>query len=192
LPLREDALEGGDKRLKWFNEPSKWSDDGDVIVVSVEPRTDFWRITDYDFIRDNGHIYGEDVKSDFELSVRIRANYTAQFDQAGVAIRVDDGHWIKTGVELFEGELWFSVVITADHSNWIIAKLPRDFGVLNLSLVRRRDAIRISRSTDDNDPQFAAIAYLEPDASALVGVMCASPDGEGFTVHFSDFKLLIA
>jgi regulation of enolase protein 1 (concanavalin A-like superfamily) len=175
--------------MKWFNEPSKWSDDNGEIMIHVEPRTDFWRITDSGLIRDNGHIYGQNVNTDFTLSVRIRAAYTAQFDHAGVAVRIDDTHWIKTGVELFDGALRFSVVITADHSNWMIADLPKTFDTLNLSLVRSGDAIHISYSTDDDHLRFASIAYLEPKATALVGAMCASPDGDGFEVHFSNFNL---
>jgi uncharacterized protein len=173
----------------WFNEPSKWSEGDGEIDVRADARTDFWCTTGYGYDRDNGHIYGEHLASDFDLKVRIEGAYTDQFDQAGVAVRVDDRHWIKTGVELFEGRPRFGTVVTSENSNWMIADLPEDFTVLNLSLARRGDAINISYSVDEHSLQFAAVAYLEPAASVLVGVMCAAPEGDGFNVRFSELHI---
>ena len=178
--------------MDWFNEPSKWNVGDGRIFVYADPRTDFWRLTDYGYVRDNAHIYGDTADSDFNLSVHVQADYTKQYDQAGAAVRVDDSHWIKTGVELFEGKLRFSTVVTVDHSNWMIAALPDVFDTLNLSLARRGDAIHISYSTDENELELASVVYLEPKVLAFVGVMCASPEGEGFAVHFSDLELSLS
>jgi regulation of enolase protein 1 (concanavalin A-like superfamily) len=176
--------------MKWFNEPSKWSADDKQLFVRSDPHTDFWRVTDYGYVRDNAHIYGEALNTDFDLAVRIEADYTEQYDQAGAAIRIDESHWIKTGVELFDGKLRYSTVVTIDNSNWMIANLPEVFKTLNLSLARRGDAIHISFSTDHNKLELASVVYLEPRALAFAGVMCASPEGEGFDVYFSEFELL--
>jgi len=43
-------------------------------VAFADAQTDFWRLTDYGFIRDNAHIYGESIATDFDLSVRVRPN----------------------------------------------------------------------------------------------------------------------
>jgi uncharacterized protein len=173
----------------WFNEPAKWSESDDEIIIQADARTDFWCTTGYGYDRDNGHIYGDYVTSDFDLSVRIEAEYTDQYDQAGVAVRVNERHWIKTGVEQFEGRLRFGTVVTTDNSNWMIADLPEGFAVLNLSLARRGDAINICYSVDAHEPAFAAVVYLDPVATALVGVMCAAPEGDGFTARFRDLRL---
>jgi len=175
--------------MDWLNEPAKWSVDGNEIFVDANPKTDFWCITEYGYVRDNGHVYGETLSTDFRLTVRIEADYVTQCDQAGAVVRVDESHWIKTGVELFEEKLRFSTVVTMGHSNWMIADLPDAYRYLNLSLERRADAVHISYSTDENPLQFASVAYVELSAPALVGVMCACPQGDGFSVHFSDFKL---
>jgi hypothetical protein len=175
--------------MNWLNEPAKWSVDRNEVFVDAEPNTDFWSITDYGYVRDNGHVYGKALNSDFKLTVRIEADYVAQYDQAGAVVRVDESHWIKTGIELFEGKLRFSTVVTIEHSNWMIADLPEAFSFLKLSLERRGDAIHISYSTDENELKFASVAYLEPGASTFAGVMCACPEGEGFSAHFSDFVL---
>jgi regulation of enolase protein 1 (concanavalin A-like superfamily) len=172
--------------MNWFNEPSKWSEDDGQITVRADGQTDFWRITDYGYVRDNAHIYGKEITTDFEFSVRVDADYAEQYDQAGVAIRVDDSHWIKTGVEMFEGKLRFSTVVTVDHSNWVLAVLPETFNTLNLSLARKNDAVHIKYAVDDDELQFASVVYLEPKAPAFVGVMCASPQGDGLTARFSN------
>jgi uncharacterized protein len=177
--------------MEWFNEPSNWSEDDGQVIVYADPHTDFWRITDYGYARDNGHIYGERVTTDFELKVRIKADYADQYDQAGAAVRVDERHWIKTGVERYEGRLRFSTVVTIDHSNWVIADLPESFEFLNLTLVRKGDALHVNYSVDDDDLEMVSVSYLEPKAPAFVGVMCAAPEGGGFATYFSDLRLSI-
>lgn len=42
---QEDAL------MQWLNEPPNWQQIGDLSIVKTAPKTDFWRITHYDFIR---------------------------------------------------------------------------------------------------------------------------------------------
>jgi hypothetical protein len=175
--------------MKWFNEPARWSVDKEQVVVRPDAHTDFWRITGYGYVRDNAHIYGESLDGDFDLSVHVRGEYAEQYDQAGAAVRVDATRWIKTGVELFNGRLRFSTVVTNDHSSWMFADLPDDFAVLNLSLARRGDSIEISYSTDDHELELASVVYVQHRAEAFAGVMCASPQGEGFAASFSDFQL---
>ena len=175
--------------MEWCNEPSRWSAEDGEIAVHADPQTDFWRITGYGYVRDNAHIYGEVISADFDLTVQVRGDYAAQYDQAGAAVRIDDRRWIKTGVELFDGRPRFSTVVTTDNSSWMFADLPQGFNVLNLSLARRGDAVEISYSTDQDALALASIVYLEPNLSALAGVMCAAPSGEGFLARFNDFTL---
>lgn len=151
----------------------------------------FWRITDYGYVRDNAHIYGEAIGSDFGLTVRVQADFATQYDQAGVAVRMDESHWIKTGVELFKNKLRFSTVVTFDTSNWMIADLPDDFDTLNLSIARIGDALHISYSSDEDEVELAAVVFAQPHVVVFAGVMCASPEGAGFTARFSDFALSI-
>lgn len=175
--------------VDWFNEPSRWSADDGQIVAHANPQTDFWRITGYGYVRDNAHIYGEVMASDFDLTVAIQGEYAAQYDQAGAAVRIDERRWIKTGVELFDGRLRFSTVVTVDNSSWMFADLPENMSVLHLSLARRGDAVEIRFSTDRNELELASVVYLEPRTSALAGVMCASPQGEGFRAQFDAFNV---
>ncbi len=175
--------------MEWFNEPAKWSVQDGQILVRPDPQTDFWRVTGYGYVRDNGHIYGEALSSDFDLTVRIEGDYATQYDQAGACVRIDESNWIKTGVERFNDRLRFSTVVTVDNSSWMLADLPEDFTELNLSLARRGDALEIAFSTDLKALAMASVVYVKPGALALAGVMCASPEGDGFSARFTDFEL---
>ena len=41
----------------------------------------------------------------------------------------------------------------------------------------------------DLAPHIAALVYLPPDAELLAGVMCAAPEGSGFSVSFHELRI---
>ena len=57
--------------VNWFNEPSSWRVEDSQIIVRADAQTDFWRVTGYGYVRDNAHIYGDTLDTDFDLTVRI-------------------------------------------------------------------------------------------------------------------------
>jgi uncharacterized protein len=175
--------------VQWLNEPARWSAENGVLVVTADAATDFWRTTGYGYIRDNGHLYGERISGDFELSVRIRGSYAAQYDQAGAMVRVDERTWLKAGIEYFEGRMHFSTVITLERSCWAMAGLPPAAGEVALQVARRGDAVEVRYRVDGGDSELAALVYLPPDADVLAGVMCAAPEGSGFPVTFYDLSI---
>jgi uncharacterized protein len=181
--------------MRWLNEPKHWSAAGDVLTVTAEAGTDFWRRTHYGYVTDNGHLFGADLTGDFNVSVVVSGAYSAQYDQAGAMIRVDDRHWLKTGVELVDGRARFSTVVTLEYSSWAVADLPPGFAELSLLLVRRGDSVEVRYAVDDRATEaaemgLAAVAYLPPGQPALAGAMCAAPAGGGFTVSFRDLTIV--
>jgi uncharacterized protein len=175
--------------VQWLNEPAEWSEQRGSLIVTAGAGTDFWRITGYGYVRDNGHLYAEQLAGDFELSMRVSGSYAAQYDQAGAMVRLDERRWLKTGVEYFDGRPRFSTVITLEHSSWAIADLPADVSELQLLLTRRGDAVEVRYSAGDGEMQLAALAYLPPGHQVLAGAMCAAPEGTGFQVTFHDLKV---
>lgn len=175
--------------MEWLNEPASWQRTDDVLQVNVDPGTDFWRVTGYGYIRDSGHVYGEVLAGDLDVAVRIRGNWSAQYDQAGVMLRADERTWLKTGIEFFEGRPRLSTVLTLGLSSWTVANLPDDTNDVSLRLSRRGDAVEIRYSTGDSAPDLAALVYLPPDAELLAGVMCAAPEGAGFSVSFHELRI---
>jgi len=177
--------------VEWLNEPSKWSSDGTTFNVTADASTDFWRVTGegVDAVRDNGHLYGEVVAGDFDLSVQVRGGYNDQYDQAGVMVRVDDRQWFKTGIEYLDGRPRYSTVVTLEYSNWMITEVPETFDHVRIRLSYRGNAVEVRRSLDDGPEDVCAHLYLPPEREKFVGIMCAAPKGAGFDARFRDFVL---
>jgi regulation of enolase protein 1 (concanavalin A-like superfamily) len=175
--------------MKWFNEPKKWSDDGKAIRITSDPKTDFWRKTHYGFIRDNGHFYHRSVEGAFEARVRFTAKYTDLYDQAGLMVRADETTWIKCGIEFVHGRQFVSAVVTRDYSDWSVVPLALPPAAVWLRVIREGATVEVSFSLDSVDHTMIRTAYLSPTQSMNVGIMCASPEGDGFESVFEGFAV---
>lgn len=71
-------------RFEWINEPAICFYENNALSVITDYHTDFWRRTWYGIERFTGHIYATDVTDDFTFQVRIRADFTTLYDQAGI------------------------------------------------------------------------------------------------------------
>ena len=175
--------------MEWLNEPAKWYLEGDRLQVTADPKTDFWRVTHYGFTRDSGHFYFERVAGDFMAQVKVVGEYRGLYDQAGLMVRLDERNWIKCGVEYVEGRQNASAVVTRDFSDWSVAPLPGDPAAFWLRVIRRGDHVEVHISLDGEGFTLMRIGYLVPSQEAMVGSMCAAPEGDGFDVSFDEWKL---
>jgi len=175
--------------MAWLNEPASWQRTGDVLTVSVDPSTDFWRETGYGYIRDSGHVYGEVLGGDLDVSVRMRCTLGTQYDQAGVMLRADERTWLKTGVEFFEGRPRLSTVLTLGRSSWMVTDLPEGTDEIVLRVSRRGDAVEVRYVIEDGPAELAALVFMPPGREVLAGVMAAAPEGPGFRVTFHDLRI---
>jgi uncharacterized protein len=175
--------------MHWLNEPAHWSHSDSQIVVKTDPKTDFWRITHYGFIRDSGHFYWDAIATDFDVEVKIRGAYKDLYDQAGLMIRADAEHWIKTGIEYVDGVKNLSAVVTNTYSDWSITPLPSTTVELQLRAERRNEAIQIFYLNHESRYTLSRMAYLPTSNPLQVGVMAASPDGDGYEVIFDHYQL---
>jgi hypothetical protein len=176
--------------MHWLNEPASWSHEFDVLRVTADAGTDFWRTTGYGYDADNGHPYADVTNGEFDLSMRLRGSYSTQYDQAGAMVRIDERNWIKTGIEYFDGRMRLSTVVTYEYSSWIVAELPASTGELALLLTRRGDALEVRYSIDDSAKELGVLVHLPSEAQVLAGAMCAAPKGNGFEVTFHDLLLV--
>ena len=175
--------------MQWFCEPRSWQIEGKRIVVQVDGGTDFWRKTHYGFVRDNGHFGYVEVQGDFSAEVKVMGEYRDLYDQAGLMLRSDEAHWIKTGIEYVHGVQYVSAVVTNDFSDWSVAPLAGNPAALWLRVVRKAEAVEIFYSLDGAAYTLLRVAYLPPTPSIAVGVMCAAPDGQGFGVTFENLHV---
>lgn len=174
--------------MQWLNEPTEWTKSGDRLIVKTSPKTDFWRITHYGFIRDTGHFYFDTINTDFVVEVKILGKYKDLYDQAGIMLRVDEKHWIKTGIEYVDDTQNLSAVVTHDYSDWSVLPWKEPADVLQMKVERRSEAIQIFYLNEESQYTLLRMTYL-PNTTIQVGVMCASPDGNGFEVIFEDYKI---
>jgi uncharacterized protein len=175
----------------WLNPPPHHEWRGESLFVRTGKNTDFWRDTFYGFRRDDGHFLHRAVEGDFSAEVTIKAKYDALYDQAGLMARLGPEHWVKTGVEYTDGATYFSVVITNGTSDWSIRPVRISEAGLRLRLTRHAEAIRIQLLENDHWLPVR-LGYLPPSRSIDVGMMCCSPQREGFEVMFEKFEIKAA
>ncbi|WP_300700395.1 DUF1349 domain-containing protein [Bacteroides sp.] len=177
-------------KMQWFNEPEGWEiKNPTTFVMQVPGKTDYWRITHYGFTVDDAPFYYATYGGEFEVKVKITGNYKTTFDQMGLMLRTDHKNWIKTGVEYVGGKQNVSTVVTHNTSDWSVIELDKAPRSLWIKILRRLDAAEVFYSFDDKEYKMMRTCYLEDNCPVQVGLMGASPDGNGFEAIFEDFKV---
>ncbi|SEJ71103.1 hypothetical protein SAMN05192553_10957 [Cyclobacterium xiamenense] len=178
--MAENYWEG----FRWMNEPGSWSFEQNSLRLLTDGETDFWRVTEHDFIQDNGHFFFREVPGTFDVLLRFSGTYRDLYDQAGLMLRVNETNWIKAGIEWVDGLPKASVVVTRDFSDWSIRDLPETPANFWIRARRGRDHVELSYSTDALRFEMLRVAYFPPATFLQVGPMAASPKGRGFEVSF--------
>ncbi len=175
--------------MKWFNTPASYHNESNAQHLAVAPGTDFWQITHYGFIRDNGHFYYQEQEKDFVATVKVTGHYAFLYDQAGLMIRIDEKNWIKTGIEFVNEVQQVSAVVTREFSDWSVVPVPTNPVSIWLKLIRKHDFVEVSYSFDKHSFHMLRLAYFPPKVPVQIGMMAAAPDGKGFSVVFDDFRV---
>lgn len=175
--------------MQWYNEPENWEIEDGKLSMDVTPQSDYWRITHYGFTVDDGPFYYSVRGGEFEVSVKIIGEYKSRYDQMGLMFRIDEKNWIKTGIEFVDGKYNFSTVTTNNHSSWSVIELQAKPQAVWIKAIRRTDSMEIFYSLDGENYTLSNLAYFPEFKSAMVGMMAASPDGDGFKATFEDFHI---
>ena len=170
--------------MHWLNEAPTWHADGDRVIMTAAPGSDFWQKTHYGFQRDNGHFYYQEVSGNFTLEAQVLGSYRDLYDQAGLMVRIDAANWIKTGIEFVQGRQLVSAVVTREFSDWSVVPLPGNPPAIRMRLKREGDTVEIAYSFDGAEYTMLRLAYFPPGVPVQAGLMCAAPDGGGFAVEF--------
>lgn len=172
----------------WLNPPLSAEQDGDALVVTTRPNSDFWRTTSYGFVHDDGHALLTAFPSGAAVEVEFVARFDELYDQAGLMIRVDAQTWIKAGIELSDGLPQLGAVVTHGRSDWSVAPVPAWSGHrVTVRASRAGDAVTIRARREDEPWRMVRLAPLAPDATAAAGPFCCSPQRAGLTVRFTGF-----
>ena len=173
--------------MSWLNEPPAATVEAEELVVRTGRNTDFWHRTAYGFIHDDGHLLALPLPAEAAIEVTFRADFEAQFDQAGLMLRAAPDLWLKTGVELSDGELFASVVATTGMSDWSVSPLPEHAmgHALTFRASRKGDAVTVRyRIAEEQRWRLLRVAYFPPDVDVVAGPMTCSPTRDGLSVRF--------
>ncbi len=175
--------------MQWFNEPQDWQAEANALSLFVSGKTDYWRETHYGFTVDDGPFYYQNRGGEFSVEVSIQGDYQTRYDQMGLMLRLDEANWIKFGVEFVDEKINVSAVVTRNKSDWSILPLDHRPKQIWLKAVRVLDAVEMFYSLDGKDYQMVRLAHFPDKRPVMVGMMAASPDGEGFSAEFKDFSI---
>ncbi len=174
----------------WTTLPVAAEEAGGRLLVTAAEGSDAWRHTGYGFVHDDEHALLEDWDRGQAVEVSFVAAFEAQFDQAGLMIRVDDEHWIKAGVEFADGALQLGAVVTAGKSDWSVAPVPEWAGEeITIRASRLDDAVVIRARVGEEPWRLVRLAPLDPDAEAQAGPYCCAPSRADLTVAFTAWRL---
>ena len=176
-------------KMQWFNEPESWEIKDNVLTMDVTPKSDFWRISHYGFTVDDGPVLYTTRGGEFEAKVKISGSYIARFDHAGMMLRIDKENYIKTGIEYVDGKYNLSTVVTHHTSDWSVIRLEKPVPFVWIKAVRRLDAVEIFYSFDDKEYTMMRTCWMQDNTPMMVGMMAASPDGNGFQAKFEHFQI---
>lgn len=177
------------QKMQWFNQPDGWTLDGGTLSMDVPALTDYWRITNHGFCVDDAPFYYAQVGGDFEMKVKVSAQYRQRFDQAGIMLRVDAENWLKAGIEYVDGKYNLSVVVTHQYSDWSVTALDKPVDFIWIKAVRRGDCVTVYYSHDDQNYAMLRECWMGANRPMMAGMMGASPDGNGFTAKFEHFQI---
>jgi len=177
------------EKMHWYNEPEKWEIKNNSLIMQVTPNSDYWRISHYGFTVDDAPFLYANYGGEFEAKVKLTGAYKARFDQMGLMVRSDHKNYIKTGVEFVDGKFNVSTVVTHEKSDWSVLPLDKVPPFIWIKVVRRLDAVEIFYSLDDKTYIMTRNAPLEDNAPVMIGLMAASPDGNGFEAKFEHFQV---
>ncbi|MCW3841127.1 DUF1349 domain-containing protein [Micromonospora yasonensis] len=173
----------------WLNPPERADSSGTDLLVEPRGGSDFWRRTSYGFVHDDGSALLAPFPTGSAVEVSFQLDYAAQFDQAGVLVRVDDRRWTKAGVEISDGEPQVGAVVTDELSDWSVAPVPEWSGrEVSVRVSRAGDALTVRARVADEPWRLVRVAPLDPAAEASAGPYCCSPSRGGLVVRFTGWR----
>ncbi|PSL39281.1 hypothetical protein CLV49_2915 [Labedella gwakjiensis] len=170
---------------RWTTPPVATEETDDGLVVTAAEGSDAWRVTSYGFVHDTEHALVAPLAPGRAVEVTFSADFSEQFDQAGVFVRASGDTWIKTGVEFADGVLGLGAVVTDGVSDWSTAPVPEWTGhriVVRVS--RSGDAVTVRARREDEAFRLVRVAPFPEDVPVEVGPFLCAPTRSGLRVVF--------
>ena len=177
--------------MSWLHEPT-WRIDSDSLIVRTQHDSDFWQRTHYGFQRDNGHALLKKVSGNVKVRARFRFEPTAQYDQCGIFLRVNEDNWFKCSIEFenaSESRLG-SVLTTNGYSDWATQDITSDVKDIWYEVELKNSGIISKYSFDGITFRQMRVCRLGIGAHILfAGIYGCSPVGNGFEFTVSNLSI---
>jgi uncharacterized protein len=178
----------------WYHKPSKkiTIKDG-KIIVRVPEGTDCWRKTRQGILHrtiNNAPFHWQKVEGDFQCIVKVSGNFSADYDKAGIMVRLDDEHWILTGMEYCNERVNHATSVAMDHTDWSITQLPENAEKAGVWFCFKRlgNAYECFHSLDSHKWIQTRQGLFSEQPVLYVGIACACPAGVDFRVTFEEYQ----
>lgn len=193
--------------MTWLNKPKHFSVEDGALTIVTEPETDFWQRSYCGRQNENAPALLATIDENFTLSVRVRFDHKARFDQAGIVIYLNKDNWFKASLEYENSYLsrLSSVVTNFGYSD----RATTDIASINevwFRLSRRGPDFMVESSLDGKHYQQMRVFHLHmlgettremgrvnppPPASlpVSVGYYACSPLESSFEARFDEVQL---
>ena len=173
----------------WTRKPVSVVEVDNAIKVESIEGSDWWRITSYGFIHNDGHALVKDFANDTAMEVTFILDYTEQFDQCGIFISADDENWVKAGIEFCDGYPQVGAVVTRTTSDWSSSRISEWMGKeVTVRASRSGDAVTI-RAGINGDLQLVRVAPLDPTREWSAGPMACAPTRAGLVTTITGWRI---
>ena len=174
---------------RWTTPPASAAEDGGDLLVRAVEGSDAWRTTAYGFVHDTEHALLAPLAADDAVEVSFTADFSEQFDQAGVFVRAGAGTWVKAGLEYADGVLAVGAVVTDGASDWSVGPVPEWLGrQVTVRVSRFHDALVVRARVDDDPFRLVRVAPFPVDAPLEVGPFVCAPTRSGMVVRFHAWR----
>lgn len=169
----------------WTHPPVAQHEEGADLLVEAAEGSDAWQKTSYGFVHASEHALVAPFAPGTSVEVTFTADFSAEFDQAGVFVHVDDEHWIKAGIEFSDGVAQLGAVVTDGYSDWSAAPVPEWAGHrVTVRVSWADDAITIRARRDDEPFRFVRLArFAATPGTATAGPFVCGPTRAGLSVR---------
>jgi regulation of enolase protein 1 (concanavalin A-like superfamily) len=173
----------------WQNAPPRAEASEAELIVTTADQSDFWNRTGYGFVHNNGHALLRDFPAHTAMEVEFSAEWTHEFDQAGLFVYADPEHWVKAGVEFADGVLGLGAVVTDGRSDWSLGQVPEWMDqTIRVRVSRSTDAISVRARTQDEPWRLVRLAPIDATLTWFAGPLAASPTRANLKVTFHEWQ----